>query len=1254
MSSVQEAIDSLRAALEKKGVQHHDRESFNHFASCLVLLNSSSPSEQMIRKLCSVLRKPFLPLYRACLQPTLQLSSSILSTVLGNVCDNVEDDKLRAAWDETANVILSGVLDFLDEKDSGNIESDCVVWGVLYRIICDFFFLDSGRALPVFSIQLCLSAYNTLIETAARQASIGNALRDKAVFGGERLGAAMSRTRDYLLLEALLMLFARLLPPIHKTSQGKARRAKFVKEVLGSSKLFKCSEELLDIMSKTSGTQWDDVAAQIVDALARSDITYPQPFSIDEIAVCGRVFAQPLGTDRLVMDKQAFLVNIIAENDDPCESLQIPYSSIRTITLDTSGQDVPIGKVSVMVYLASPPSVADLEMKSLGGSQLHANFYCRMALWADSWRPYDVEECFLNPPMKVKRQCKSISIGSGFKFANDSSPVPPAASLEDKVQHVNQVYKTDVEESAASKAGSTPCIGDAVASPPPGPKHALRNEKLIPEIRQLAVVEDVSAATKVNLISSINSASEPVHQPVSPFPGDDSIKAMQPFGDESELSEISDFEPENDTVGGRIVNVVSASRESGFKTIGRGIVRMGMNGHSVTTSAMGLEETSNSTSKTSGRTDGVARQPLETGKSLLVSNSPIFSSSSTTQINGSPKQPPNAETLTAGIESAGNLSVISQVFASTNVDDRSPVDTKFIVTSEGKSFTSAADGGEHSRPFTSSSANYQKIHPSIEIASLASTPPKIAGIRRKREITKPSSKAVSVIELDDVFTPSRKKPRGNKTREDIVKSNETPQDADSISGMKKHTKTASSRSTARQETRRSSRIKKRQPAATGRARAGTMCGNIQKLKKADGQAALMGSGTAPPQDKGVKLSPTTPPNPSLQPIPISNKESSSAKIDSHVTLVELRTSEEITPEASITQEILESISTREPTQLSITPTKESRGNFESNQQTVSDTMQFVQPHLDIKIEENVEDRQIRSDFHATDDIGRDNEVTAYPLSSGESKGTSESPRSSDRDEGKIHKASVSTPASPGADLQAMFIGKSDQFEHVSIEEFPLIPSSRHSRRSVTFASPIEYVLEQKFKSKKTDSSSSHRFPLSPESNSLTLSSGTVNRRHESSNRVMPQITLENTKLLQGQKASIRARVPDEVGIQDIVEVLNEIQAVITKGISDKFRNVRKEVQQGREELIRQVLDELRYMVVESEKYLNALVRLEEDYYKSGKAITRCWEELIDYNDVAATRSQNAVKEYDQNTSARTFPKSLLALKPVFRGRHANA
>ncbi|KIK95301.1 hypothetical protein PAXRUDRAFT_392552 [Paxillus rubicundulus Ve08.2h10] len=112
MPAVEEAIKTLRIAVHKKGVDRHVKDAFSDVTSCLVLLNSSAPSLQAIKKLHSVLRRPLLPLYEACLQPTLQLSSVVLSKILEKLCDahNRDDAALRAGWDATADVILSGVL----------------------------------------------------------------------------------------------------------------------------------------------------------------------------------------------------------------------------------------------------------------------------------------------------------------------------------------------------------------------------------------------------------------------------------------------------------------------------------------------------------------------------------------------------------------------------------------------------------------------------------------------------------------------------------------------------------------------------------------------------------------------------------------------------------------------------------------------------------------------------------------------------------------------------------------------------------------------------------------------------------------------------------------------------------------------------------------------------------------------------------------------------------------------------------------
>ena len=52
----------------------------------------------------------------------------------------------------------------------------------------------------------------------------------------------------------------------------------------------------------------------------------------------------------------------------------MPYSQIRTITLDNSEKVVPKGKVLIMVYLTSPPLVANVEMKSPCAKSLYAKF----------------------------------------------------------------------------------------------------------------------------------------------------------------------------------------------------------------------------------------------------------------------------------------------------------------------------------------------------------------------------------------------------------------------------------------------------------------------------------------------------------------------------------------------------------------------------------------------------------------------------------------------------------------------------------------------------------------------------------------------------------------------------------------------------------------------------------------------------------------------------------------------------------------
>jgi len=67
-----------------------------------------------------------------------------------------------------------------------------------------------------------------------------------------------------------------------------------------------------------------------------------------------------------------------------------------------------------------------------------------------------------------------------------------------------------------------------------------------------------------------------------------------------------------------------------------------------------------------------------------------------------------------------------------------------------------------------------------------------------------------------------------------------------------------------------------------------------------------------------------------------------------------------------------------------------------------------------------------------------------------------------RNTNELHKASV--------DLVRSKLRTPDRSDCIAIEESASVPSP-HRRRSVTFASPIEYVMKKKVKSKKQSSSS---------------------------------------------------------------------------------------------------------------------------------------------------------------------------------------
>ncbi|KAK7693089.1 hypothetical protein QCA50_002654 [Cerrena zonata] len=104
--------------------------------------------------------------------------------------------------------------------------------------------------------------------------------------------------------------------------------------VLSSPENAATGEKIVKMLERISTSEWEPTAAKILETLAASNISFPQPFSITEIIAAG----QPKPSDRLYVDDKGFCANVVIE-DDVYESLEVPYDTISDIYLSFQSTD---------------------------------------------------------------------------------------------------------------------------------------------------------------------------------------------------------------------------------------------------------------------------------------------------------------------------------------------------------------------------------------------------------------------------------------------------------------------------------------------------------------------------------------------------------------------------------------------------------------------------------------------------------------------------------------------------------------------------------------------------------------------------------------------------------------------------------------------------------------------------------------------------------------------------------------------------
>ncbi|KAG1800848.1 uncharacterized protein HD556DRAFT_964196 [Suillus plorans] len=452
MTELDKATEVLKAAVKQSGIDKRVGDVVSQFTSYLILLKSSSPSSQSISKLRSILRRPLVPLYAAVPGPALQLSSAVLRKVVDEKLRNAlntQNLQLSAWWNDVAVALLSGVLDFLD-KHGDDMTKETIALA-FYPTICTLFFYQDSSLTLLPRTQR--TAYSLLHGTLSRHPGNQRRLRDHAVLGGSLIGIAISQSKDYLVIEALLDIVGWLIPITNQTEKGTVKRTEFINNLFGSEKHFSCSSELVNTLQYISSSHWEDTVMKIMDTLARSDITFPQSFALDEVEVCGKCYPQPTAFDRLHLDREYFLANVV-EQDDVCDSLKISYGHIRSVTIDVS-KAPPHGKVIVHVDLTTPPSIEDVSFDIPAGQKLYLKFEIQREdlsrLMEALRRRGIVKLSFIgeNPQQQAKKR-RSVGLAHSIRLSGDSSPSPQGSQYEDKVKHVQNVYETNFPDDARS------------------------------------------------------------------------------------------------------------------------------------------------------------------------------------------------------------------------------------------------------------------------------------------------------------------------------------------------------------------------------------------------------------------------------------------------------------------------------------------------------------------------------------------------------------------------------------------------------------------------------------------------------------------------------------------------------------------------------------------------------------------------------------------------------------------------------------
>ncbi|KZS98974.1 hypothetical protein SISNIDRAFT_492290 [Sistotremastrum niveocremeum HHB9708] len=252
--------------------------------------------------------------------------------------DSIED------WVDVTNKLFYGLLAYLDSKEK-DVQSLALS---IFPLACNIL---SNPEISMLSVDWVKRLCNIVTDTASGHRPNIEMLRSKRVLGGEKLGAMLGASRDFLVLEAFLELLANINPP---ASEAKARKEFFHDFFSAETFDGDTKKQIKELFNSSIISSWDEASTRVFHILARADITYPQVFRVSKLQVCDQSYAQPPPYNCLYLDRSCFLVNV-PDIDMQIDTFQVNYTDVRSLQ---QKKGISSDMVVISLSLTSPPLLA--------------------------------------------------------------------------------------------------------------------------------------------------------------------------------------------------------------------------------------------------------------------------------------------------------------------------------------------------------------------------------------------------------------------------------------------------------------------------------------------------------------------------------------------------------------------------------------------------------------------------------------------------------------------------------------------------------------------------------------------------------------------------------------------------------------------------------------------------------------------------------------------------------------------------------